>query len=89
MWDQLKRERFRQLRRREDEGALTPEEQQQLALMTEEIESAEAAYFRPATERLDRELERIEARTRALEGLARRREALVAQREAMLAEPTP
>jgi hypothetical protein len=89
MWDQLKRERFRHLRRREDEGALTPEEQNELALMIEEIENEEAAYLRPATERLDRELERIEARTRALATLARRREALVAQMEAMLSEPTP
>jgi hypothetical protein len=86
MLDESKRGRFRELRRREDDRTLTPEEQEELSLLIQEIENAEAAYLRPATERLDRELKQMEARIQALEALARRKEALVARLKAVLDE---
>jgi hypothetical protein len=84
-WDDTRRERFRELRRREDKGALTPEEQTELSRLIQEIEDAEAAYLRPATECLRREREAIEAQNSALQALLDREEALVAHLETVVA----
>jgi hypothetical protein len=84
MLDPLKRTRFRELRRREDEGALSPEEQDELSLLIQEIEDAEAAYLGPATERLRREHEAIEAQNESMHAFLSRGEALVAQLESLL-----
>jgi hypothetical protein len=78
--------RLRELRQREWDGALTEAEQKELQLLVQEIESAEAHYLGPATERLRLEREGIEARNRALQALVHRKEALVARLQTMLAE---
>src|ERR1700737_3541824 len=84
-WDESTRERFRELRQREDKGTLTPEEQAELSRLIQQIEDAEAAYLRPATERLRREREAIETQNRALQALLTREEAFVARLETVLA----
>jgi len=81
------RARFRQLRNAQDAGtALTPDEQAELAALFQHIEDAEAAYLRPANERLRREVAEKEERSRALEMLLRRKQALVERLEIVLAE---
>lgn len=65
---------------------MTEAEQDELRLLIEEIESAEAKYLRPATERLRREREGVEAQNRALQALLHRKEALVARLRTVLAE---
>ncbi len=75
MWDEQKRERFQTLRQRELDDTLTEAEQAELSQMIQEIEDAEAAYLRPATERLRCERERIEEQNRELQGLVQREEA--------------
>ena len=52
MWDEQKHARFQALRQRELDGVLTEAEQAELTQMLQEIDSAEAAYLRPATARL-------------------------------------
>jgi hypothetical protein len=81
-----KRERFGELRRKEDEGALTPEERAELSALIHEIEDAEAVYLDPATERLARECETLETQNRELEALLQRKQALRARLETMLTE---
>lgn len=78
--------RLDQLRRRQGEGALTEAERSELALLTEELETAEASYLTPATERIRREREAVEAQNRALDALALRKEALVRRLHDFLAE---
>lgn len=86
MWDEQKREQFQTLRKRELEGVLTDAEQVELSQMIQGVESAEAAYLRPATERLRREREQVEVQNRALQALAQRKGTLVARLGSVLAE---
>jgi hypothetical protein len=86
MGDTAKRARFEALRQHEEEGTITEPEQAELAQMIEEIESAEAAYLGPATERLRAERTQIQARSAALQRLVRRKEALAWRLEQTLAE---
>jgi uncharacterized protein YigA (DUF484 family) len=86
MLDETKRQRFQYLRDREDEECLTEDERTELAGLIEEIEQAEAAYLKPATERTRKENDEAESRLRALEDLARRKEELVERMEALQAE---
>jgi hypothetical protein len=80
MWDEKKWGRFQNLRQQELEGTLSKAEQAELSLLTQEIETEEAAYLRPATERLRREREVIEAQNRALQALVRRRRSVAGRR---------
>jgi len=81
------RARFRQLRKAQDAGAaLSPDEQAELAALFQHIEDAEAAYLRPATERIRAERLALEEQKRNLELLVRRGETLVAHLEVMLAD---
>ena len=86
IFTQEQRARFRQLRRTEDEGTLTPDEGAELAALMQHIEDAEAAYLRPATERMRAERIAAEEQNRSLEDLLLRGEALVARLQAVLAE---
>ena len=63
MWDEQKRQRFQQLREREN--ALTEAERGELGGLVKELEAAEAAYLAPATERLRQEGQTLEKRNRA------------------------
>jgi cell division protein FtsB len=86
MWDQAKRNRFQDLRRRELEGALPPAEREELVGLVAELEAEEAAYLSPATERLRREREQLDAQNRALSELIRRKEALATRLQRVLLE---
>jgi len=86
MQDATKRARFESLRQREEEGTLTEAEQAELAQMIEEVERAEAAYLRPATERLRADRAEFTRQNGALQGVLQRKEALVRRLEQTLAE---
>ncbi len=86
MWDEQKRSRFEQLRQHRETSVRPEAEQAELALLTQELEAAEAGYLTPATERLRQEREALESQNRALETLARRKQALVQRLHDFLAE---
>jgi hypothetical protein len=86
MWDEQKRERFRQLHQRQDAGILTEAEATELTCLVADLEAAEATYLAPATQRLRRERETVETQNSALETLAHRKEALVRRLHVFLAE---
>jgi hypothetical protein len=91
MWDEKKQQLFDELRHRKLDGSLTGEEQQQLDLLSEELDREDEAYLRPAFEHsrkrqqeLDVEIARKEARNAALEALAEREAQLLARARAQL-----
>ncbi len=86
MWEEQKRQRFRQLRERQLAGVLGESEQAELTLLIEELQAAEARYLTPATQRLRDERKIIEAQNHALDGLMRRKERLAQRLEDFLAE---
>jgi hypothetical protein len=88
MRDAAKRARFEWLRQREEEGTLTGAEQAEMVQMIEEIERAEAAYLRPATERLRADRVEVASQNEALQGVLQRKAALVRRLEQTLAEAT-
>jgi len=76
MTDQ-ERVRFRQLWNRQTEGeTLSDNEQAELSALIAVIEQEEAAYLRPANERLEAAAIALEERNRALLELVQRKEAL-------------
>ncbi len=86
MTDQ-ERERLEHLRSREADGdALTGAEQAELSAFLRRIEEEEAAYLRPANERLRAEIQAQEERNRSLRALIERRQALVARLETVVTE---
>jgi hypothetical protein len=84
MFDERKRRRFEELRRREQEGVLSDAEREEVAALTGELLSAESAYLGPATERLRHQRETLEAQNRKLDALASRKAALVERRRSFL-----
>ena len=84
MWDNQTRRRFEELR--EPGRQLTAGEQAELAVLVNELEDAEAAYLKPATERLRRENDCVAKRNLELAQLSKRKEALVERLEHVLAE---
>jgi hypothetical protein len=84
MWDDEKRKRFEELR--EPGRQMDAAEQVELAALVKELEDAEAAYLRPATERLRLENDRRAQRNLELAELIKRKEALVERLESVLAE---
>jgi len=95
MWDEIKRQRYNQLRDREWEGTLTAAEKTELAARMQELCDMEATYLQPATERLQQEtahwrteLEHMVERNSQLVALVRRKEALLARINAFVAEVT-
>ena len=86
MWNATERARFESLRQREDEGTLPEAEQTELARMIEEIEGAEAAYLKPATEHLRAQRAALAADSAAVQDLLRREEALAQRLTQTLAE---
>jgi hypothetical protein len=86
MGNVAKRARFEELRQREEAGTLTGAEQAELAAMFEQIESADAAALRPATERLPAERAQLQEQTAALQRLVRRKEALARRLEQTIAQ---
>lgn len=86
VWEEQKRQRFEQLRQRELESALTDDERAELACFVQELQSAEATYLAPATQRLRQERETVDSQNRTLEILTRRKDALVRRLHDFLAE---
>ena len=86
MWDDQKRQRFELLRQRENAGVLADIERSELESLVQELQSAEATYLAPATERLREERHELDTQNRTLEALARRREALAGHLREVLAE---
>ena len=84
MWNEEQQQRFQALRTRERQQALNPMEQAELARMIQELEAEEAAYLRPATERIRQESLRLEEQNKALQVLVRRKERLARRLEHVL-----
>ena len=84
MWDEQKRQRFQWLRQREQ--PLSAAEQSELASLVKELETAEAMYLQPATERLRQERELLEKQNGELEKLSDRKKDLVQRLDRFLAE---
>jgi hypothetical protein len=84
MWDEAKRQRFRDLRRRELEGALSEAQQRELACLTQELDDLEAAYLAPAIERLQQENTRLQAEAERLTEQRQHLPELLGQKEAYL-----
>lgn len=84
MLTEFERERFHVLQQREDDGSLLPSEREELRAFVQQIEDAEAAYLRPATERIRLQRLRSEDQNRALEALIRRKARLAQRLERVL-----
>ena len=91
MWNESKQLLFDELRQRKLGGSLTEEEQQQLELLSEELNREDEAYLRPAFEHsyerqrnLDMEIAQKELRNADLEALAERQAQLMARARAQL-----
>jgi hypothetical protein len=84
MWDEQKRQRFQWLRQREQQ--LSAAEQTELASLVKELETAEAAYLQPATERLRQERELMEKQNGELEKLSARKQDLAQRLGRVLAD---
>ena len=78
------RTRFRALQARADAGSLTSDEQTEYQGFIQQIESDEAVYLRPATERLRQECIEAESRNEALRQLLRRQERLARRLQRIL-----
>jgi chromosome segregation ATPase len=75
MWDDQKRQRFQGLR--QPNRQLSPAEQAELASLVQELEDAESAYLKPATDRLRDENDALKKRNRELANLIDRKKALM------------
>ena len=85
MLTEAQRQRFRALQQSEMDGTLSPTEQAEMEAFVQQIETAEAVYLRPATERIRQERLRIEEQNKALQEVIRRKERLARRLERILA----
>ena len=86
MWDEAKQSRFDTLRRAAWQRTLTTAERAELPALTQELDTLEAAYLQPATERIQREREGLEEQNRKLEDLLHEQQASLAEVRAVVAE---
>jgi hypothetical protein len=86
MWDDRKRQRFTELRRREEDGTLSDAQRAELAALTGEILDLESAYLGPAAQRLRQQRENFDAQNRRLEALVARKAALAERLQNVLSE---
>ena len=84
MWDDQKRKRFNALR--EPDRHLSPAEQSELAALVKELEDMEAAYLKPATERLRQERLATEKQNARLTEIVKRKKAFVERLDRFLIE---
>src|SRR5712691_1769152 len=84
MWDDQKRQRFQELR--QPDRQLNAAEQAELASLAQELEAAESAYLKPATDRLRQDCELTEKQNDELDRLIKRKEALVQRLHKVLTE---
>lgn len=85
MWNEQKSARFQELRLT-DRACLSGSEQNELLELTSDLESAEAAYLAPATQRLKREGELMESQIRNLQVLVQRKREFVRRLRTFLIE---
>lgn len=92
MWDMTRQQQFDDLRRRDQQGMLTDEEQRHLEQLSHELEQEEWATLQPALERLrqeQRQLQeacgRLRTENATLAALAERYENLLARARTELA----
>ncbi len=76
MWNDEQRQRFQALRTRERQQGLTASEKTELAQMIQELEEEEAAYLRPATQRLEHRNLEMAAQNAAMKTLVAREKRL-------------
>ena len=76
MWNEEQKQRFQALREHEWRNELTAEEHAELAQMFQELEEEEAAYLRPATERLAQHNLQLATQNEDLNTLLKREERL-------------
>ncbi len=86
MWNDTQKQRFQELRNRELRQELTTPEKTELARMIHELEAEEAAYLRPANQRLDAKIRRTQEQNRILKNLARRQQTIIRRMERLLAD---
>ena len=86
MWNDEQKQRFQALRTRDRQKELTIPEQAELARMIQELEEEEAAYLRPANQRLDEKIRRTQEQNRILKSLVRRQQTLIRRMERLLAD---
>ncbi|GAC1310566.1 MAG: hypothetical protein NVSMB27_47500 [Ktedonobacteraceae bacterium] len=76
MWDEEQKQRFQTLRTRQRTDELNEAEQAELARMIRDLEEEEAAYLRPATQRLEESNRQKTAQNAALKTLVEREKRL-------------
>jgi hypothetical protein len=76
MWNDAQKQRFQELRTRERQQKLSETEAVELARMIEELEAQEAAYLRPANQRLEQRNLQLSAQNAALKNLVEREKRL-------------
>lgn len=86
MWSEQKRLRFQELRKGQETGALTCDEETELSMLTCELDAAEECYLAAAVQRLRLEREAVDSQTHTLAELAARKESLVRRLRDFLAE---
>jgi hypothetical protein len=86
MWSEAKQTHFNALRAAERQGTLTAAERTELAALTQELDTLEAAYLTPATARVQQEREALEAQNRQLEELLHEQQTYLAEVRSLVAE---
>ena len=86
MWDEVKQTRLNALRAKEDEGALTMDEEQELEGLCAQLDTNEAERLRSALERMDQEALKLEERNPQLAVLVERNRRLLERMRSGIAE---
>src|SRR2546423_5716096 len=81
MWDEERHARFQALRTANRQGSLSEADRAELAGLIRELEDEEAAYLRPASQRLEEEARQLEAHTAPLREILKREKRLAARLE--------
>jgi len=84
MWNEQKRDRFNELRK--PDRQLNSEEQAEVAALAKELEDTEAAYLKPANERLRSKRELLEKQNVQLDRIIERKQALAQRLQRIVAE---
>ena len=86
MWNDDKQARFNALRESERKDSATDAERAELAALTRELDTLEAACLTPATEQIRRERQALGTQNRRLGELLHEREAYLARVRGMVAD---
>lgn len=86
MWDAVKQSRFNALRAAERQGALTESEGAELRALTQELDTLEATYLLPATERVRQEREVLVEQNSKLAELLREQQGYLAEVRALVTD---